>query len=70
MDILERCATGRLPKAARDFANGALETANGIYDTMEDMGNRLMDVPTEAQAAALNRIHRGACKWLHLKPEA
>lgn len=70
MDILDRCANGGLPKAAQAFANAALETANNIYDTMADMENHWVEVPTEAQATALNNIDKGACKWLHISPEA
>ena len=67
--ILRRVENHRLPEKAGEWANGALDTVESIQNTISSMAERGLDVPTDAQANALEKIYIGACRWLHIEPE-
>ena len=66
-EIIRRAADGHMPSKAKYWATKALETAESIYDSIDEMEEReVEDVPTEGQIRALNNIHRAACNWLRV----
>lgn len=63
-EILKLCDQHKLPSAAREFAAGALDTAEDILETISDMESNGVDAPTSGQEEALENIYAGACSWL------
>ncbi|KHE93294.1 MAG: hypothetical protein K8F52_16715 [Candidatus Scalindua rubra] len=63
-EIIELYQNKQIPQEAFDWANGALETTEGILETIESMDANGHDVPTPAQEEALENIYVAACNWL------
>lgn len=64
--IIELYLEKHLPKKAYDWASDALETAESIIETIEDMQASGHDAPTSAQEEALGNIYTAACNWLRI----
>jgi two-component SAPR family response regulator len=64
--IIELYKKKHLPKKAYDWASDALETAESIIETIEDMQANGHDAPTSAQEEALENIYTAACNWLRI----
>lgn len=58
-EILKLCDQHKLPAAAREFAAGALDTAEDILETISDMESSGADAPTPSQEEALEHLQRG-----------
>jgi hypothetical protein len=65
-DIIDRVVTGRLPTMAADWAKSAMDTAEDILATIDDMEANGVEAPTIAQAEALANIYDAACRWLNI----
>ena len=62
--IIELYHEHHIPKMAYEWASGALETTESIFDTIEEMEINGADAPTSAQEEALANICSAACRWL------
>lgn len=58
-EIISRVNSGALPHGAAAWATGCLDTVESILDSYS---------LSFSQEEALEKIYRGACKWLHRKP--
>lgn len=56
-----------MPKKAADWVESALEKAESILMTIDDMQRNGKDAPTSNQTEALENIYI-ACNWLKKKP--
>ncbi|WP_092379611.1 hypothetical protein [Desulfomicrobium apsheronum] len=67
-EIIELYYAHKMPKSAYKFASDALETAESILETIEDMQANGHDGPTLNQEEALENIYIAACNWLKRNP--
>ena len=63
-EIIDLYEEGKLPVDAGYWATGALEVAEGIFETIDDMKSWGKDAPTARQEDALENIYEAAMRWL------
>ncbi len=66
-ELIKLYEKDRMPKEAYEWACGALNTAESILQTIEDMQENNCDAPTLGQENALENIYDAACSWLKRK---
>jgi|TARA_B100000315_G_C14199920_1_gene417225 hypothetical protein len=66
-ELIKLYENGCMPKEAYEWACGALNTAESILQTIEDMQEDNRDAPTLDQEKALKNIYDAACRWLKRK---
>ena len=64
-EVISLAEEGELPRKAASWAEGALETAESILETVAEMQENGHPAPTHRQAQALRNIKAGALRWLH-----
>ena len=62
--LIELYNKGKRPRKCGEWAISALETAESILSTIEEMQANNADAPTEDQVRALNNIYDAACRWI------
>ena len=67
-EIIDLYHDHKIPEIAYDFATDALNTAESILDTIDDMQANGADAPTSNQEEALENIYVAACNWLKREP--
>ncbi|MEX2524868.1 MAG: hypothetical protein WD750_07915 [Gammaproteobacteria bacterium] len=63
-EIIDLYNNHHMSKMAYQWAIDALDTAESIIETIEDMQSKGLDAPTYSQEEALTNIYNAACNWL------
>lgn len=63
-EIIDLYDNDHMPEIAYQWAIDALETAESIVETIEEMQSKGLDAPTYSQEEALINIYNAACNWL------
>jgi hypothetical protein len=63
-EVIDLSDRGELPDDAGCFARSALDTVEGILETIDSMQESGSEAPTADQARALRNICQGALNWL------
>jgi hypothetical protein len=66
-ELIKLCEEGHRSDEGYEWACSALNTAESIMQTIEDMQENGRDAPTSGQERALENIYDAARRWLDMK---